>query len=65
MGQDKFVGIGIASPTAKLHVVHTMPNSVGQNMAVAVDLFGANGSTTINYGIYGAVSGEGQRLLGV
>jgi hypothetical protein len=64
VGQDKFVGIGIAGPVAKLHVNHTTANTTGQNFAVVGDIVGTGASAT-NYGLLGGVSGTGLQQVGV
>jgi hypothetical protein len=64
VGQDKFVGIGIAGPVAKLHVNHTTANTTGQNFAVVGYIVGTGASAT-NYGLLGGASGTGLQQVGV
>jgi hypothetical protein len=64
VGQDKFVGIGVAGPTGKLHVEHTTPNTTGENFAIRSSITGT-GTLSRNYGVSGGVNGTGEYMYGV
>ncbi len=62
--QSRLVGVGIASPTAKLDVYHSTANTGTDNFALQATLLGV-GTTNSNHGVSGSVSGSGLNQYGV
>jgi hypothetical protein len=64
VGQDKFVGIGIAGPVAKLHVNH-VPIATGSHTAVVADLVAAGSSTDDNNALIAGIIARGRNVRAV
>jgi hypothetical protein len=64
VGQDKFVGIGIAGPVAKLHVNH-VPIATGSHTAVVADLVAAGSSSDDNNALIAGIIARGRNVRAV
>jgi hypothetical protein len=64
VGQDKFVGIGIAGPVAKLHVNH-VPIATGSHTTVVAELVATGSSADDNYALIASVIGSGRNVRAV
>jgi hypothetical protein len=62
--QTKFVGIGIASPTAKLHVLRA-ETEAGNSAGIVSELTAPGGSGSYVTSISGGVTGSGHKVTGV